>query len=198
MRKNLSSAFLLAHEFTEEWEEVLQVCSTTKQAKDDYLGLSQAWLWQAQEEAGCPLMRQDLMRIMYIKFWVPLCCEKLPLPLGVFLYDSVVHMGIAPSMHILQQCCNIVGEAHLDTFTPVKINCINNKQSIRLAANLAECNLDFYTARMCVRHRLNYYKEFTKEMKHFKGMNSAQVHLEHWKARCAALLEHLALLERDV
>ncbi len=199
MENHLSNAFLLAHEFTEEWEEVLQNGLNAKKGNrfDAYLGISEAWLEDAHEEIGYALNRPQRIQLMHRTFWKKLCCESLPLPLAVFLYDSVVHMGIMPSMHILQNCCNIVGEAHLDVFKGLKVNYINDAETIALACNLNECNLAFYTARMCVRQRVNFYKDYIRKMPNFHGIPHLNKHLILWKERCQALLEHLAILERE-
>ncbi len=134
---------------------------------------------------------QDAQMLFYTHFWKPLHCAGLPLALGVVLYDCAVNMGPVRAVRLLQEACNVVGEAHLDEFTPLMVDGLCGAKTRALAKSLQEHGLDFYTARLCVRQRVLLYTKIVQ--KH----NKNSVFLEGWKNRCQALLEHLAFMERD-
>ncbi len=204
MKERYSVAFKWAQEFTQHWEEALQSKEDDtlpcKDVSDAYLGLAYDWLRKiaAEDCLKQDINEAEIMEIMHTEYWKPLACERLPLPLAVFLYDSSVHIGVSASMQILQECCNVVGEAHLDEFKALTVNGVNGKDTIKLAKALKESNLDFYTARMCVRQRLQYYVQYIKKLPEIEGVKDASEHLAMWKNRCQALLEHLAMLERGM
>ncbi len=134
----------------------------------------------------------DAKALFYTHFWQALHCAKLPLALAVVLYDSAVNMGGPRAVRLLQEACNVVGEAHLDEFTSLKEDGICGAKTWALAKALQEHGLDFYTARLCVRRRVHFYGKIVQ-----KNPKNA-VFLQGWKNRCQALLEHLALMERDI
>ncbi len=201
----MSDSFMAAHGFTQHWEEIFS-CQTSFHSHD----FSRQWLQDlllpcAQAQEGNKQQHKDFTSILSIadfpsetiahcmrkNFWKPLRCADLPLALACILYDSAVHMGVSHAVKMIQECCNIVGEAHLDTYHAVSEDGIMGKKTIALARNLAEHGLDFYTARMAVRQRVYHYGKWAQ-----KNPSLAE-HIPTWKARCQALLEHLALLERE-
>ncbi len=191
----MSQAFIEAHAFTTHWEEKFfrQSASIKHDVSRHWLQELKAHYLRHDEEhyEATPLSNTLLTECMQKYFWTPLRCQKLPLPLGLTLYDSAVHMGVPCAVKLLQECCNIVGEAHLDVFAPLKMDGIVGKKTLGLCADLAECNLDFYTARMFIRRRAQKYSTWAH-----KNTPLAEL-LPLWKARCQALLEHVALLERE-
>ncbi len=213
MKQIMNQAFHQAHEFTVQWEDGLQsagsvVLHPQKHMPDAHLGLSRAWLIKIlndthasrennEENLWHMLEPVEVMQLLHTHFWKKLACTALPLPLSIFLYDTAIHIGVSPAMRILQDCCNIVGEAHLDTFNPTQLDGINGKKTQALARALAECNLDFYTARMCVRQRVHFYAQYVKNTPQLQKSKQIDVHMAMWKQRCQALLEYLAMLERD-
>ncbi len=130
-------------------------------------------------------------KLMHENFWKPLHSDSLPLAIATALYDGSVNMGVPRSVRILQETCNIVGEAHLDVFTPIAEDGICGPKTITLCATLKEFGLDFYVARMAVRQRINFYVNLSRNNDNFA------VFLNGWKNRCQNLLEYLAQLERD-
>ncbi len=130
-------------------------------------------------------------KLMCEKFWKPVQADSLPLALGMVLYDGAVNMGIYRSVSILQEVCNVVGEAHLDEFHPIKVDGICGPKTITQCVALSECGLEFYAARMAVRQRINFYVSLCRNNEKFNAF------LSGWKNRCQDLLEHLAMLERD-
>lgn len=130
--------------------------------------------------------------LMRRHFWQPLRCGELPTALGVVLYDGAVNTGPAQSVKMLQQCCNTVGEAHLDEFTALAVDGRCGPRTLDMARALDEAGLDFYTARLCVRQRRDFYVRLCRQKPNF------QPFLKGWKNRCEALLQHLAVLEREV
>lgn len=130
--------------------------------------------------------------LMRRHFWTPLGCDALPAPLGVTLYDCAVNTGPAQAIKILQQCCNTVGEAHLDVFTPLNVDGRCGPLTRHMARALGEAGLDFYTARLCVRQRRDFYVRLCRQKTNLAPF------LQGWKNRCASLLEHLASMEREV
>ncbi len=123
-------------------------------------------------------------------YWAQHHCDALPLPLAVVFYDAAACLGCECAMALMQRVANIVGEAHLDVFTPAPTHGHYDAASRTLYTALQECNLDYYTARMVVRHRLAHHANVCTE-----SVKPAQER-ERWKNRCQGLLEHLALLER--
>ncbi len=201
----MSDSFMAAHGFTQHWEEIFSC-----QASFHTHNISRQWLQdlllpcaQAQESHSqlyrdvastrtiTEFSAETLTHCMRKNFWNPLRCADLPLALACTLYDSAVHMGVSHAVKMVQKCCNIVGEAHLDTYHAVVEDGVVGKKTIALAKNLAEHGLDFYTARMAVRQRIYRYGKWVQ-----KNPPLAE-HMPLWKARCQALLEHLALLERE-
>lgn len=130
--------------------------------------------------------------LMRRHFWLPLGCEALPAALGTTLYDCAVNTGPAQAVKILQQCCNTVGEAQLDVFTPLNVDGRCGPLTRALAQALGEAGLDFYTARLCVRQRRDFYVRLCRQKSHLAPF------LKGWKNRCESLLEHLASMEREV
>ncbi len=189
----MAQAFTIAHTFTAQWEETfLQNNSALRH------DISRHWLKELHahflrhwQEKDTPFSGELLATCMEKHFWKPLRCATLPLSLSVVLYDSAVHMGVPCAVTLLQECCNVVGEAHLDIFHPVNVDGIVGKNTVQLTKNLAEHNLDFYTARMAVRQRLQRYGKWAQKNP------PLATHLSAWKARCQALLELLAQLERE-
>ncbi len=152
--------------------------------------------WQEKEEDHAEGTSHSAHSLQCVKnflqehIWQELSCAKLPPPLAAVLYDASVHMGKREALRLVQEACNVVGDAHLDEFTPVAEKGIFHDNLIQLTKNLHEHGLAFYTARLCVRQRQRWYL-------HFSQKNSTEKDLPHYKARCQALLEFLALLERD-
>ncbi len=135
---------------------------------------------------------EQAKELFHQHFWKPLRCDVLPLPLAVVLYDSAVNMGEPRAARLLQESCNVVGEAHLDVFTPLMVDGVVGRKTCALAKSLQEAGLDFYTARMCVRQRVQFYVKIVQKNP------QRSVFLQGWKNRCQGLLEHLALLERGI
>ncbi len=136
--------------------------------------------------------KEQAEKLMFQNFWEPLNCQHLPLPLGVVLYDSAVNMGPARATRIVQEVLNVVGEAHLDDFTSIKVDGACGPKTITLSASLREFGLDFYAARMAVRNRISFYNSLCRKNE------KLTVFLQGWKNRCQALLEHLSLIERGL
>ncbi len=219
----MSEAFSLAHEFTAKWEGGLSDHKDDPGGITNF-GVSLRWLKQLEEENKREMKEiaqtadgnnalnpydftndglvdaediracthEQAAKLMREHFWAPLHCEKLPLPLATVLYDSAVNMGPVQAVRILQQSCNVVGSAHLDIFEELKVDGICGKKTIALARELQICGLDFYTARMAVRQRIQFYTSLAQNKPTFNAF------LQGWKNRCQDLLEHLALLEREV
>ncbi len=135
--------------------------------------------------------KKQAAKLMHDNFWKNLHCESLPLSLALVLYDAAVNMGESRATRILQEVCNVVGEAHLDVFEALKVDGICGPKTITLCATLGEFGLDFYAARMVVRQRINFYVNLSRNNQNFA------VFLDGWKNRCQSLLEHLAMFERD-
>ncbi len=223
----MHDAFTLAHEFTAQWEGGFSDHAHDSGGVTNF-GLSYAFLQQleeqnrrellsvmatadgcnAQDEAPSPYdfngdgsVNEDDIRactaeqaktLFKQQFWQPLLCPHLPLPLAVVLYDSAVNLGAPRAVRLFQESCNVVGEAHLDVFTALSVDGILGKKSLAMAKSLQEHGLDFYTARHLVRQRGQLYVKLAQKN------TSLKVFLQGWKNRCQGLLEHLALLERDV
>lgn len=124
-------------------------------------------------------------------FWTATGCHKLPKPLALVLYDGAVNMGAPRAVRQLQQALNLVGENHIDHFTPIAADGINGPKSQNLAEAIAQSNLDFYTARHCIRLRETFYRELAQRRPDLK------VFLKGWQNRCTALLNYLAQWERE-
>ncbi len=92
----------------------------------------------------------------------------------------------------MQEVLNVVGEAHLDEFDPIKVDGVCGPKTISLSIALSEFGLDFYAARMAVRQRINFYISLSRQNENLS------VFLDGWKNRCNALLEHLSVLERNI
>ncbi len=223
----MREAFTMAHEFTAQWEGGLSDHPQDAGGITHY-GVSYTWLKQLEANNRAELQKiansadgcnawdervspydfsgdgrvdeadiractaEQAKELFHKHFWLPLQCDSLPVSLAVFLYDSAVNMGAPRAVRLLQECCNRVGEAHLDVFTPLSVDGIIGKKTCALACSLRAYGLDFYTARMCVRQRVQFYVRITQKNPQQK------VFLRGWKNRCQGLLEHLALLERDV
>lgn len=142
----------------------------------------------ADIRALTPAMAAEIMRRA---FWEPLRCQRLPAPLGAVLYDTAVNCGPRRAVRLMQRCCNVVGEAHLDAFTPLAEDGLCGPRTLELAQALGEVGLAAYTARACVRARQDLYRSIVR------GNPSLQVFLQGWRNRCAALLDFLAELERE-
>ncbi len=219
-------AFHTAHAFTAQWEGGLSNHENDAGGLTHY-GVSHAWLEQLEEanrlelqkimqsDDGCntsqhnlspydfngdgqvseedvkACTREQAQELFKKHFWQALQCAKLPTALGMVLYDSAVNMGAPRAVRLLQESCNVVGEAHLDEFTPLKEDGVVGKKTLSMAKALHNHGLDFYTARLCVRQRIRFYTKLAQKN------DSLAVFLQGWKNRCQALLEHLALAERD-
>ncbi len=122
--------------------------------------------------------------------WSRLGCDGLPAALAVVFYDSAACLGTDKAMRLLQKVMNIVGEAHLDIYIPVPIDGLCTFETLALCRALQKVNLDFYAARMAVRHRAKMYACRCH-------VRMAQETTEDWKVRCQGLLEYLARLERE-
>ncbi len=208
--------FLLSHSFTETWgfeslhpmdNDALQ--KYTKQSAEqlrhsaltaDGCNALNAWdiglgflppstLDEFQEHAEA--LQQCLKEHVKKIYWQDLTCAKLPPALAIVLYDSAVHLGSEAAVRLLQQSCNVVGDAHLDIFSPIQEDGLMRPNLMRLAADLKEHNLDFYTARLFVRQRVRYYAQYIQK----RALQ--ETGLSIWKERCQALLEQLALMERE-
>ncbi len=160
----MTQAFMEAHEFTVRWEKGLQNFNLTIQKNHKY-GFSKHWFNELQqhyaqlEKSSLPIeITPELVaKLMHDFLWKPLRCADIPKALSVVLYDSAVHMGSVEAVKIVQKSCNTVGEAYLDTFHPCKCDGIIGKKTLSLAIDLANFNLDFYTARMAIRQRVQHY-----------------------------------------
>ncbi len=137
---------------------------------------------------------KKLTKHLHSTLWQPLQCHKLPISLANVLYDSAVCIGAYEAVRLLQQCANIVGDAHLDVFFAIPIDGICGKKTIELCRELQIYNLDFYTARMFVRQRMQFMRKYASNT---HSAQNGQNYESQWKKRCQKLLEHLALLERD-
>ncbi len=178
----------LEDEVKQELENQSATCNGCN-AWDNPYDLNDDGLVDAEDIKACT--KQQAAKLMHKNFWEKLQCDALPKAIGMTLYDSAVNMGVQRAVRILQEACNVVGEAHLDVFEPLKIDGICGPKTITFCATLNEFGLDFYTARMSVRQRVNFYINLSKNNENFS------VFLDGWKNRCQDLLEHLATLERD-
>ncbi len=219
----MTERFIEAHEFTSLWEGGLSEHKNDPGGITNH-GVSLRWLIQLEEGAHKEFQKlaatcdgsnkwdspydfnmddvvdskdikacskKQAAQLMHDNFWNPLYCDHLPIPLGLILYDSAVNMGATRATRILQEVANIAGEAHLDIFVPLKTDGICGPKTISLCASLKEFGLDFYVARMAVRQRINFYINLSR------NNESLAVFLSGWKNRCQALLEHLAMIERE-
>lgn len=125
-------------------------------------------------------------------FWDVTKCAKLPVALAVVLYDGAVNMGAPRAVRQLQQALNTVAEAHLDHFVPIAEDAINGPKTQDMAEAIAACDMDFYTARHLIRLREKFYRELAQRRGDLKPF------LKGWQNRCAALVNYLAQLEREV
>lgn len=125
-------------------------------------------------------------------FWDATKCGKLPLALAIVLYDGAVNMGAPRAVRQLQQALNLVADTHLDEPVSIAEDAINGVKTQDMAAALAESSLDFYTARQAVRLREKFYRELVQRRADLKPF------LKGWQNRCAALLNYVAQLEREV
>ncbi len=218
--------FQQAHAFTAQWEGGLNTHEAPMDVAVHY-GVSSAWLESLEEankaellklmhsEDGCNVARHSVNASGFIieepvaeedvlactceqaqalfkqYFWQALHCQKLPAALALVLYDSAVNMGAPWAVRLLQESCNVVGDAHLDEFTPVQENGLMGQKTLALAKSLQAHGLGFYTARLFVRQRMRFYTKIAQKNK------SLAEFLPSWKKRCQALLEHLALWERE-
>lgn len=144
----------------------------------------------AQDIEACSDEQAALLLHKY--FWKPIFCKKMPLPIGIVVYDTAVNIGSAKAISLLQRACNMVGEAHLDTFTALAEDGVCGTKTIAMCKALQECGLDFYTARFMVRQRMNFYTKLTHNIAEPPKL------LKVWKKRCTALLQYLADLEREI
>ena len=135
--------------------------------------------------------REQAAALFKTQFWDALSCQDLPLPLAVVLYDGAVNMGPARAVRQLQQALNLVGEAHLDHFTPLEEDGLMGPLTLEMARTMAESDLHDYTARQVLRQRDAFYRELAARRP------SMQVFLRGWRNRVAALGQYLARLERE-
>ena len=135
--------------------------------------------------------RLQAAELMRRHFWGPLRCQELPAPLATALYDCAVNTGPDRAVKILQEACNVVGEAHLEFFTPLAVDGRCGPKTLGLARLLEDAGLAFYTARLTVRERKNFYIRLARQKPQFTAF------LQGWKNRCDALLNHLAVMERE-
>ncbi len=144
-----------------------------------------------QEEAENTCIEHVFKDMLHRNIWQALRCGDLPAPIGFMLYDSALHLGCEAAMGLLQQACNTVGEAHLDIFTPIQGHDFAPEAVVKMAKDLQEHGLDFYTARLCLRQRVRHYTKLSQKNKKYASQ------LWGWKQRCQALLEYMALMERE-
>ncbi len=124
-------------------------------------------------------------------YWKEHRCASLPFPLGLAFYDAAACLDCTTALSILQHTANIVGNAYLDVFEPVPTNGQWNKETRALFKELRTANLDYYTARMAIRHRLKHHVQKCAQA------SNPDEERELWKTRCQALLEYLASFERE-
>lgn len=146
-----------------------------------------AHAFTAQWEVG---LTEHSAELMHRIFWQPLGCDTLPDPISVTLYDCAVQVGNAQAVIIMQQCLNTVGEAHLDNFIPLSMDGICGPLTIGMARAIEGAGLDFYSARMCVRQRRDFYVRICRQK------TTLAPFLHDWKNRCASLLEYIAKMEK--
>lgn len=125
-------------------------------------------------------------------FWDATKCAKLPLPMAIVLYDGAVNMGAPRATRQLQQAMNVVGDSHLDHYVPIAEDAINGPKTQDMAASIAVSSMEFYTARQALRLREKFYRELVQRRTDLKPF------LKGWQNRCAALLNYLAQVEREV
>ena len=213
--------FEQAHDFTSQWyvneENNYHISQNSKLTVklEDYIS-SQCTQWQkvSSYADGCNTfdleekpytivnnLFQDNFRnyqdhkikdFLYDNIWKKLHCKSLPLALSLVFYDTAVHMGINHALVLLESSCNIVGEAHLDDFSPLSLKDNINKAAIKLSKNLQTYHLDFYTARLFLRQRKQLYLKLIKQKQDCKSL------ADNCEKRHLALLEYLAEFERDI
>ena len=206
----MHASFETAHAFTARWEGGLTDHPADPGGITHY-GVSLRWLQHLEATvSGCATLRRvgvalpvsaisvraltraQAAQLFQGGFWEPQRCAELPLPLAVTLYDAAVNTGGAQATRLLQRSCNVVGEAHLDSFTPLAEDGRCGPLTIRRCHELAEAGLDYYSARHCVRARQQFYTDLARRREDLR------VFLKGWQNRCASLLEYLAELERGV
>ncbi len=221
----MTKAFALAHAFAAQWQEdfysntfdsektahqdifAYEIAQIKKEIQQDITSSmatcdgSNAWdkhpLDCAQSHENCMqdmenCIDEHVAFLLHKRLWQPMQCEKMPLPLSIVFYDTATDITIAQASTLLQKSCNIVGEAHLDVFTPLVEDATCSAKTIAMCKALQECNLDFYTARLMVRQRILFYTK-----REHKTANTT-ILLKERKQRCAALLQYLAELEREI
>lgn len=203
-----TTSFDTAHIFTARWEGGLSEHAADPGGVTNH-GVSLRWLLQLSKEnedvaaydfypdgtldasdiRACT--KAQAAALMRRNFWEPLRCAELSPPLAVTLYDYAVNAGAARAVRLLQAACNMVGEACLERFIPLKEDGRCGAHTVRRCAELTEAGLSFYTARHCVRERRRFYGELTRRRA------DLQPFLKGWNNRCAALLNYLGKLEME-
>ena len=124
------------------------------------------------------------------EFWDKLGCQRLPLPLGVTLYDGAVNMGPGRAVRQLQRAMNQVGEAELDLWSPIAEDGLIGPKTRELAEALAGVDLAFRAARQALRQREAFYRDLAARRPSMKAF------LQGWRNRVGALADYLGELER--
>lgn len=134
--------------------------------------------------------RAQAARLFRRHFWEKLACGRLPLPLAVTLYDGAVNMGGPRAVRQLQRAMNLVGEAELTDYSPIREDGLMGAQTRELAEALAEAHLDYYAARQSLRLRETFYRDLAARRPSMKAF------LAGWRNRLRDLADYLGKLER--
>ncbi len=123
--------------------------------------------------------------LYHLLFWQPLCCEALPLPLAMALFDGAVNMGPLRAVRQMQAAMNACAK---DLGQKLAQDGRVGPKTLALADALDSLHRSAEAAQGAVHLRLEYYRNLCERKPQLR------VFLKGWERRCAALLGELLLL----
>jgi lysozyme family protein len=190
----MSAKFEAAYRFVQEWEGGF-VDNPSDPGGATNHGISLRWLKSINADINADgAVNADDIRALtpaqaklyfYEHFWLFPGLERLPLRVGVVMFDGSVNMGLGRAIRLLQGSCNILAGINL------RIDGVMGPETIKTMRRVSEPDGGLTLCKEMLSARAGYYKRLAQDKRKLKTF------LHGWLNRTKALSGYILQLTED-